>query len=105
MKILTLHRILDFNHILVRVAGSGWSEDSQQSDLTVQRACEKGSQHGQDGDVQEGTHGNHRRGSVYGCMKERKEERKEEEEKRKRRGRMRLLSSAQLGPGNSPFRK
>lgn len=84
MKVLTLHRILDLNHILVRAAVGGWSKDSHQRDLAVQRACEKGTQHGQDGDVQEGTHGDHRRGSVYGCT-----EYEREGEREKRRGRRR----------------
>ena len=84
MKVLTLHRILDLNHILVRAAVGWWSKDSHQRDLAVQRACEKGTQQGQDGDVQEGTHGDHWRGSVYGCT-----EYEREGEREKRRGRRR----------------
>ena len=95
MKILTLHRILDLDHILVRAAEGGWSKDSHQRDLAVQRACEKGTEHGQDGDVQEGTHGDHRRGRVYGCTEYEREKRRGRREEKKRKGFVAQFSSAQ----------
>ena len=111
MKILTLHRILDLNHILVRAAVGWWSKDSHQRDLAVQRACEKGTQHGQDSDVQEGTHGDHQRGIP--CVQVYEGEGKEEEKKKKkRRGRREddddkasFLAQLELRPANNPFRQ